>query len=121
MSFVIMDRQTKSSRTQWTRAYRRIAVVEIDDDYFAVERMKAAIFAPGLRHAPSVDEPKYIKKGTKGLRQIVRTWEHLNKGLTARSAYYRAMAEAVALCRELNAAEAHQEWTAGGERFLRDF
>jgi hypothetical protein len=116
VSFVVMDRQTKSSRAQWSRSYRRLAVVEMDDDWLAVERMRAAIFSDRL--PPT--EPARIDRRAKGVIRIVETWEHLNKGLTARSAYHRAMTQAVALCHALNAAEAHAEWTAGG-RLDREF
>jgi hypothetical protein len=115
VSFIIMDRQTKSSRAQWSRAYRRLAVVELNDDWLAVARMQAIIFGLTM---PT--EPARIDKRSKGVIRIVETWEHLNKGLTARSAYHRAMAQAIALCDALNAAEAHAAWTAG-ERLDRDF
>lgn len=111
-----MSRQTKSSRKAWSRAYRRLAVVEIDDTYFAVQRMKAAI----LSGQPGPTEPAQISPKAKGLIRIVETWEHLNVGLTARSAYRRALAQAEALCMRLNAEEAHAAWVSE-DRLARDF
>jgi hypothetical protein len=115
VSFIIMDRQTKSTRAQWSRSYRRLAVVEMDDDWLAVARMQAAIFGQ-----PRPTEPRQISTRAKGVIRVVETWEHLNKGLTAKSAYARAMVQAVALVHSLNAAVAHAEWT-GGLRLDREF
>lgn len=103
-----MDRHTNRSRSGWSRSYRRLAVVEIDDAYFAVQRMKAAL----LSGAKGPHEPAQIRRGAKGLVRIIETWEHLNVGLTARSAYRRAMVEARALRDRLNAEEAHAHYFA---------
>lgn len=111
-----MEASTNRSRSGWSRAYRRIAVCEINDTYFAVQRMKAALIN-GVR-GPT--QPANISPRAKGMVRIVRTWEHLNKGLTARSAYYKAMREARALCMALNAEEAHREYFAE-QRLHRDF
>jgi hypothetical protein len=65
--------------------YRRIAVVQL--------RSKAT------------PVPKMISTRARGVRRIVETWERLNVGKGVRSAYTKALAEAEALCAELNAEE----------------
>jgi hypothetical protein len=116
MSFIVMTRPTRSSRVGWSRAYRRVGVVEIDDTYFAVLRMREMMFLGGVR----TREPARLDQRCKGIVRVVETWEHLNVGLTERSAYRRALKEARTLAMLLNAGEAHDEWMAG-ERFARDF
>ena len=116
MSFIIMTASTKSSRVGWSKAYRRVAVVEIDDTYFAVQRMRAALLSG--RKGPT--QPSKIDPRARGLIRIVETWEHLNVGLTAASAYRRALVAAEALCARLNREAAHRDYFAE-ERLARDF
>lgn len=63
--------------------YRRVGVLEVD---------------LGLRHVSQISER------ARGCARVVRTWERLNVGKTARCAYDRALDEAERLAAELNAA-----------------
>ena len=116
MSYIVMIANAKRRSGSWG-AYRRVAVVEIDDAWLAVERMKAAI----LRHEAGPTQPKAISERARGVVRIVETWERLRIGTTERSGYKIALRKAQALAQALNAEAAHDEWTAGGERLQRDF
>lgn len=63
--------------------YRRVAVVEL---------------------LPGANNVSMISDRAVGCARIVRTWERCNVGKTARSAFAVALAEANALCAQLNAA-----------------
>ena len=62
--------------------YRRVAVLEVED---GVERVKM------------------ISGRARGVVRVVRTWERRFVGLTDKSAFFRAKAEAEALVAELTA------------------
>lgn len=79
--YIVMDKAACMPASCWG-SYRRVAVVEIDEDFVGVPRM--------------------ISERAKGVRRIVRTWEKLHAGRTSRSVYQQALAEANALAAELN-------------------
>ena len=78
--FVVMTAAAKMPSSVKAR-YRRVAVVETDGE----------------------SVPRQIHPNHRAVKRIVRTWERLNVGLTTRSAYYRALAEANVLAAQLNA------------------
>ena len=49
-----------------------------------------------------IDVPKQIHSNHRAVVRIVRTWERRNIGKTARCAFQVALAEAQALCNQLN-------------------
>lgn len=67
--------------------YRRVALVRVDDEV--------------LRSA-GLARPKMISKHAVGVVQIVRTWERLYVGSTPRSAYNRALSEAVKMAADMS-------------------
>jgi hypothetical protein len=78
--FAVLTAAACMPSTCWG-TYRRVAVVEI---------LKGAA-------------PKMISTRAKGVVRIVKTWEALNVGKSARCAYRRAIVEAKAIVDELNA------------------
>lgn len=79
-NYIVMWSAAKMPGTCWGK-YRRIAIVKVAD--------------PGIM-------PKMISTHARNVLEIVQTWEKLNVGKTSKSAFYRALVEADALCRELN-------------------
>ena len=64
--------------------YRRVAVLEVEDDC-------------------DDSKPLMISARARGVVRVVETWEGLNVGKTHRCAFSRALAEANELARRLNA------------------
>lgn len=91
---------TASARTGATfyGQYRRVAVVELT--------------------APDA-QPRMISTRARGVKRIVRTWERLSVGKTARCAYRRALADAGNLAAALTSYHAADvepsEWEAARE------
>lgn len=82
MSHHIVQTASAQMPSSVRHPYRRVAVLELED---GVERAVLGIRPTGP-----------------GVVRVVVTWERLNVGTTARSAYGRALAEATALAARLN-------------------
>jgi hypothetical protein len=80
--YIVMTAAAKMPSTVRS-PYRRVAVLEVD-------------LPKGVAY------PKMISDRAAGVVRVVRTWERLNVGLTARSAYAKALIEAEALAARLN-------------------
>lgn len=78
--FVVKSSAARMPQSCWG-TYRRVAVLEV------------AVNAP---------EPRMISDRARGVVGIVRTWERLHVGSTARCAYQVAMMEAAELAAQLN-------------------
>ncbi len=78
--FIVKSSAARMPPNCWG-TYRRVAVLEVVAD------------------AP---EPRMISDRARGVVGIVRTWERLHVGSTARCAYQVAMMEAAELAAELN-------------------
>lgn len=79
--YVVVDKAARMPARCWGR-YRRVAVVEVVD--------------PDVR-VPAIDAR------CRNVVRVVRVWERLNVGQTARCAFARAMVEAQELAAKLNA------------------
>ena len=80
--YIIKTAAANMPASCWGR-YARIAVLEVE---------------------AGIQDVSMISERARGCIQIVKTWEKLNVGSTERCAFSRAMAEAEALCAELNGA-----------------
>ncbi len=78
--FIVKSSLARMPKSCWG-TYRRVAVMEVTVD------------------AP---EPRMISERARGVVGIVRTWERLHVGSTARCAYQVAMREAAELAAALN-------------------
>jgi hypothetical protein len=114
MSYIVMTARAPMPSSCWGK-YGRVAVIEMDDDWLAVERMRAML--QGRR--PPI-RPAMISERARGVVRVVATWERLNIGRTARCAFDRAGEEAYRLAGRLNAEAAHAEWS-GRLHLDRDF
>lgn len=79
--FIIQTAAANMPSSCWG-IYRRVAVLEIDDNALEI---------------------KMISSRARGVRRVVATWEKLNVGKTERCAYERALAEAAELVARLSA------------------
>jgi len=82
--YIVMNSRTRMPPSCWG-CYRRVAVVELDDD--------------ALRAG---ETPRMISTRARGVRRIIQTWEKLHVGSTERSAFRRALREARAMAQALN-------------------
>lgn len=80
--FIVMQAAACMPGNCWGR-YRRVAVVEVTD---------------GFKGRPAM-----ISARARGVARVVALWDKQSVGKTARCAFQRALAEAVALCDRLNA------------------
>ena len=115
MSFIVMTASARMPSSCWGH-YRRVAVIEMDDDWLAVQRMRDVIEGRRPRRGPAM-----ISERARGVVRIVATWERRHVGSTERCAYIRAIGEAQSLIDRLTAEDAHQQWSTGGQRLDRDF
>jgi len=81
-NFITISKAARMPSSCWG-AYRRIAVIEVDD---------------------GVVDVKMISERARGVLRVVRTWERLHVGTSGRCAFRRAMAEAIDLEHQLNEA-----------------
>lgn len=79
--YIVMTRSTKMPSKVKAR-YRKVAVVEL---------------MPGFEN-----EPAMISERARGVKRIVKLWDHQNVGKNIRSAYAKAVAEAKAMAAQLN-------------------
>jgi hypothetical protein len=77
------------SSWKWQRPMRKVAVVELTDEY-----------------AASGERPKMISDRAKGVAKIVEVWDRLNVGKTDKCAYRVTLKEAQELAMRLNTGEA---------------
>jgi hypothetical protein len=80
-TYIVMTASAKMPTTCWGR-YGRVAVVRLEDGFEGT--------------------PKMISERARGVEEVVALWDRQHIGSTTRCAFSRALAEAEAMCEELN-------------------
>lgn len=88
MSHFIVQSASASMPRSVKAPYKRVAVLEVPDD---------------------VVRASMISERAKDVIRVVQTWEKCNVGQGIRSAYSRALSEAIQLCGTLNLGKIEQE------------
>lgn len=79
--YIIMDKQAYMPASAKSSSYRKVAVVEVEDDFDG--------------------EPAMISNRARGVIRIVDIWDRVYKGKTSKCAYARALHEAEELLETL--------------------
>lgn len=91
MKYIVMHASAKMPSSCWG-TYRRVAVVELTDEYATEGKLPTMISARAI-----------------GVERLVETWEKRHVGKTERCAFRVALREAEEMADELNAATAGVE------------